>query len=126
MVKAPKNPWGSAKIPNAPKPQERPLPRKTAYEATLCDAIRQGVLVEVRYDNEDRLFAPQVVHHSSQRKVVVYGVQTANLTKPAEASGPRTFEVGGIQSLALTNRPVPTLLPINRADERYRNGIICP
>jgi hypothetical protein len=57
--------WGSGfkpkkfKSPFAPgkakKPEAPPAPRKPHFETLLCDAVRQGVSVEMRYDGEEGL-----------------------------------------------------------------------
>ncbi len=79
-----------------------------------------------REDTAERTFAPQVVFHSSINEVYVAGVQITNPAKPFEGQAPHTFEVGRIRSRVGTDEPCPGLRPLDRWDECYRRGIICP
>lgn len=122
-----KSPWGnpfgrSARSPRNPfdrqKPAERPALRRPELEQLLCKAIHERVLVSFLYEEDfaARLFGPSAVYCSAKGKICTYGIQ--------QGDGPHNFEVGKMRSVQLT-ATMYAPEPINRLDDRYRNGIIC-
>jgi hypothetical protein len=99
----------------------------TDDQAKLCEAIKNSVLVELRYRDDifDRTFAPMAVFRSSQDKVYVSGTQVISPADPRENNKPRNFVLADLRSVRLTDRPF-TPMPLDRTHRQYRKGIICP
>lgn len=131
----PSNPFGTwppkakkARNPFAPaKAADTPAPRNAAWEGTICTAIRNGVLVEVHYDDDAfaRSFAPYVVYPTGKGKMCVFGMQVGNAGAPNDRSDPHVFEVGKIKSLNLTGTKFQRDPQFNLSQAKYR-GRICP
>ena len=118
-----------SRSPFGPFPkQETPRLRISRLEQEICQAIRERLRVELRYENDlmARLFSPEILFTTSQQKVCVAGIQVRNPNNISDPpDDPHNFEVGRITFLKLTDeRFVPNR--IDRSDVRYRNGIICP
>jgi hypothetical protein len=110
----------------AAKPEERPAPRKPAYEQMLCEAIRTGMAVELRYqkaderpDSDFRKFGPDAVYNSEKDKTCVSGEQLND--RPT----PRNFEIGRIVDLRISDQVYRPSNVIDYTQEKYRNGILC-
>jgi hypothetical protein len=103
------------------------LPRNWAAEATLCDAVRRRVHVELQYDQDAsyRLIAPYVVFRPEDGDVCLSCYQVTNPAKPQDGHEPRNFTVAKIKGLRLTERPFTVDPRFNRADAKYRNGVLC-
>lgn len=137
MAKKPSNPFGAWPRPARPKKPpnpfapakkvERPAPRNAAWEGSLCTAIRNAVLVELRYENDAfaRSFAPYVVYRTGNGKVCVFGMQIGNTAAPNDRSDPHNFEVGKIRALNLTGTKFQRDPQFNLSQAKYRNRI-CP
>jgi len=110
-----------------PKRPDPPALRNAAWEGSLCTAIRNSVLVELRYENDifRRLYAPYVVYRTGAGKVCVFGMQVGNPALPNDRSDPHNFEVGKIAALNLTGTKFERDPQFNLAEARYRNRI-CP
>lgn len=103
-----------------------PVPRKPALEQMLCEAIRAGMAVELRYqkpgempDQAFRSFGPDAVYHSEKRKVCVSGEQLGG------RSSPHNFEVGRIVDLRVAAQRYQPSGTVDYSQSKYRNGIIC-
>ena len=127
--------FGKKFKPAKPKAVKAPLPaapRNRGFETILCEAIRHGVTVELRYDGTDgidrsnREFGPAVVHYSTANaaRVCVSGQVLNNSDEPSKI-GPCDFEVGKIVSLSLTDRPFKPDPRLDLTNAKFRNGIIC-
>jgi hypothetical protein len=102
-----------------------PAARNIGFERLLCDAIRQRRLVALRYrdDVTERLFGPDAVYEAPTGKTLVDGMQIQALSGWESDNALRSFEVGRLRSVRLTDEPyVPR--PVDRLDERYRS-ILC-
>lgn len=115
-----------------PKRDHSSVTRKREFEDMICEAIKRGVAVELRYRNPDgdldtefRMFAPAAVYISQQEKFCVSGVQIVNPHDLHAGPLPRNFEIGRIVELRLTDKAYPHLAPIEDRDKKYGNGIIC-
>lgn len=106
--------------------EQRPAPRRLEYEQLLCNAIRAGMAVELRYqkagempDRDFRTFGPDVVYHSEQEKTCVSGEQVSG--RPA----PRNFEIGRIVDLRISTQQYRPSNVIDYTQKKYRNGVVC-
>ena len=117
-------PFGGKRY-KTPKVGDLPAPRNLAFEENFCQAIRDRVLVKLRYEDDvaERTFAPHAVFHSLKNKVSVSGTQIKNPGKAGDE--PRYFEIGKVASATLTDCKFTPHPWFNRSDEQYRNGIIC-
>jgi len=108
----------------APKPV---APRNYGFEQLLCQAIRRRVLVEMRYerDGADRTIAPYVVFESEPNDICLSCFQISNPAKPQDGDEPRNFTVGKIAALRLTEATFAIDPRFNRADAKYRHGVLC-
>ena len=99
--------------PRAAEP--RPAARNPHFEALLCRAVAERLLVELRYDAEvePRLFAPHLVYRSTTGRINVGGTQVYNPGQPEDSFEPRLFEVGLVRTLRLTDTSF-------RPDRRFR------
>ena len=125
-------PTGGVRPKAQPKPDHPPVPRKVAFEQMLCEAIKGGVAVELRYHKPDgyadvqfRTFGPAAVYHSEQDKVCVSGEEIANPNDWHTRRSPRNFEIGRIVELRLTAQMYQPPATIDYTQAKYRNGIIC-
>lgn len=109
------------------RPGDEPAARYRRFEQLLCQAVRDRVLVELRYDNEvlPRLFAPHVVYRSTTGRINVAGTQLLNPGQPEDIYEPRIFEVGLIRTVRLTDTRFRPDARVDPNDPRYRNGVIC-
>jgi len=108
------------------KASEPPAPRNIAFETTLCNAIRNGVLVELRYEDDAfaRAYAPYVVYRTATGKYCAFGMQV-NKTNPNDRNDPHNFEVGKMRSVTLTTTKFTRDPRFNLSDAKYRNRV-CP
>ena len=108
-------------------PGQLPERRQTSFEAILCRAIRERLLVRLEYDQDfaSRLFAPHAVYRSTRNKINVSGMQIDNPMQPLDRLAPRIFEVGRIRSVEIIMHHFQPDPQFTRSDPRYRNGIIC-
>lgn len=121
-----------SKARKPPKPPSSVAPRRRDFENLLCEAIRLGVTVELRYDGTDgidraaREYGPAAVHYSSEnaRRVCVAGEVLSNPDEPSK-TGPCTFEVGKIVELRIAGRAFKPDPGFDPNAVKYRNGIIC-
>lgn len=128
MSRSPRRPrFGGFGTKKTAKPKEPPAPRRPDLEDTLCRAIRERVLVRLRYKDDlaDRLFEPAAVYVSTRDKVCVSGVQIQNPADPMSNLEPHNFEVGKISALSLTDQGFVVDPTFDRFDPKYANGIIC-
>jgi hypothetical protein len=109
------------------RPEDQPAARYRRFEALLCRAVAERVLVELRYtgDVQPRLFAPHVVYRSTTGRINVAGTQLINPGQPPDIYEPRIFEIGLIRTLRLTDTQFRPDAPVDPEDPRYKNGIIC-
>jgi hypothetical protein len=107
--------------------KDPPAPRNPLYEGVFCDAIRQRLLVVLRYkdDTSDRTFAPHAVFYSRQDKVCVSGTQISNPSKPQDSHEPHNFEIGKLRSVSLTDHPFTAHSWFDPNDAEYEKGMIC-
>ncbi|MDX2201711.1 MAG: hypothetical protein NW223_03105 [Hyphomicrobiaceae bacterium] len=116
---------------NAPtrqaKPEEPPAPRRTEFEATLCEAIRRRLRAILKYEDDalEREFEPAAVYWSETGRVCASGVQVKNGNKPMEASRPHNFEVGLMRSVRLSDVSFVPDPRFDRNNPKYARGIIC-
>jgi hypothetical protein len=110
-----------------PRAKDPPAPRNPLYEGVFCDAIRQRLLVVLRYndDTADRTFAPHAVFYSRQDKVCVSGTQITTPSKPQDSHEPHNFEVGKVRSVSLTDHPFTAHSWFDPNDAQYEKGMIC-
>lgn len=111
-ARRPRNPFAK------PKAEDEPAPRRMEIEQSLCEAIERHVLVSLYYEDDiaPRLFSPSVVYRTTKDKICAYGIQ--------QGDGPHNFEVGKMRNVQLTETKYAPE-PINRLDDRYRNGVLC-
>lgn len=116
----------------APKSASPAVMRKPAFEQMLCEAIRAGVTVELRYQKPDegpdflfRVFGPVAVYKSEQDKISVSGEELVNPNEPGKKSTPHNFEIGRIVDLRVTANPFQPSAAVDYTQAKYRNGIIC-
>lgn len=95
-------------------------------EQTLCNAIRNGVLVELTYEDDfqSRAYAPYVVYRTSTGKICVFGMQV-NPSAPNNRDDPHNFEVGKIKRVNLTATQFQRDPRFDLSSARYRDRI-CP
>lgn len=107
-------------------PKEAAARRRQDFEELLCQAIRDRVRVQLRYDDDfvTRLFEPTAVYWSSQEQVCVTGIQIVHPTDPSGRQA-RDFEVGKITALTLTEDSFVPERRFDRFDPKYDRGIIC-
>jgi predicted DNA-binding transcriptional regulator YafY len=76
------------------------------FQDTLCEAVRNRLVVEIRYDDDRsyRQFEPHIVYRSTQDNVLVGGTQTHNPEKPQEQDAPRNFDLDKIRDVKITDR----------------------
>ncbi len=126
MARKPTSPLGS--WPSKPKSaaKSQPAPRNPVIEQGLCSAIRNGVLVELTYEDDfhSRAFAPYVVYRTSAGKVCVFGMQV-NASHPNGRDDPRNFEVGKVRSVNLTTSKFERDPRFDLSSAKYRDRI-CP
>lgn len=93
----------------------------------LCEAIRQEKLVSLKYpgDTQAREFEPGIIFQSSMDKIEVFGHQLTNPNVVDGSMQPRSFEIGKIISLSMTEKPFVVRGLIDVRDPKYANGIIC-
>jgi hypothetical protein len=105
---------------------DRTAPRNLSLEAEIASAIARRRLVELRYRDElvSRIVAPHVLFHSTKDKVCLSGQQIEVPGEPWTGYEPRTFEVGLVADLRITDETFTPDPRFARSDERYRNGII--
>ena len=103
--------------------------RRLDLEQVLCQAIRARAQVEMTYKTElaVRVVEPYAVFHSPNNaaKVCMSGNQIRNFGDPFDKLGPRTFEVGLISTLRVTDT---TFVPDPRFDHSHtkdQNGVLC-
>jgi hypothetical protein len=115
------------RLKTPPKPKQPPASRNLNFENLLCAAIRDCVRVKLRYrdDMADRIFEPNAVYWTSQRKICVSGKQITNPQKPMDNLEPHNFEVGKIRAIVLTNDRFAADPRFDRFDRKYANGLIC-
>jgi hypothetical protein len=120
-TRKPSNPFAPPKQPSVP------APRNSAWEGALCTAIRNSVLVELRYEDDihGRLFAPYVVYRTGTGKTCVFGMEIPNMGMPNDRDDPHNFEVGKIRTLNLTINKFARDPQFNLAQPKYRNRV-CP
>ena len=107
---------------------EDPLARRSIYlESLLCIAIRKRVLVKLQLKEyiAERLFEPTVVYLSKSHQPCVTGVQIADPEKPLIDPEFRTFQIGEIRSVLITEQAFVIDPVVDPFDARYVNGIIC-
>ena len=120
----------SSLVEAAPRPgrQEEAAPRNPHFEELLCRAVRDRLLVELRYDREPRprLFAPHAVYESTLGRLNVAGVQYDNPQQPGgDRNEHRIFQIGLIRTLRITDTYFRPDVRVDPDDPRYRNGIVC-
>lgn len=101
--------------------------RNYSYEHALCSAIRDRVLIWVRYKDDiaARLFEPHCVYRSTKYKYSLAGIEIENHRDLRGATRATVFEIGHLRALELTGHGFITTPKFDRFDSRYRNGIIC-
>jgi hypothetical protein len=84
-------------------------------------------MVELRYDDDVsyRLVAPYVVFEPESGDVCLSCYQVRNPEKPYDDHEPRNFTVAKITVLRLTETAFSVDPRFNRADPKYRNGVLC-
>lgn len=109
------------------RPGDRPARRNPPFEAMLCRAVAERLLVELRYDSEvvPRLFAPHLVYRASTGRVNVAGTQVDNPNQPGDVFEPRMFEIGLIRTLRLTDTSFRPDARFSPDEPRFREGVIC-
>lgn len=120
------SPFGAYRAARIPSTVDA-APRNLSLEQLICKAIRQRVILELKYQDDAlfRSFEPTAVYRTSQHKVFVSGVQIKNRNDLLDNSGPHNFEVGLIKDVRLTGISFSPGSRFNRLDPRYRNGVIC-
>lgn len=110
-----------------PKPTKPAAPRNYQAEKALCAAIKQRVLVRVRYkdDLQARLFAPYAVYEATTGKFLVMGTQISNPADPLHNYEPRNLEVGLIKGIEATSTPFTLDPRFNPNDDMYERGFLC-
>ena len=100
--------------------------RNQVMEQHFCQAIRNRVLVELRYqdDHHVRAFAPYVVYRTTANKICAFGMQV-NLCTPNDRTDPHNFDLDKIRSVTLTTVDFDIDLGFDISKVRYRNRI-CP
>ena len=126
MLRKSSSPFGAYKAARMPSSVDA-APRDFNLEQLICKAIRQRVILELKYEDDAlfRSFEPTPVYRTSQDKVCVSGVQMKNRNDLLDNSGPHNFEVGLIKDVRLTGISFSPGSRFNRLDPRYRNGVIC-
>lgn len=109
------------------RPADRLAPRNQRFEELFCRAVREHLLVELRYnqDPSPRLFAPHAVYTSTVGRTNVFGTQVENPAQPTDVYEPRIFEVGLVRTLRLTDTSFRPDHRFEPDDPRFRNGIVC-
>jgi len=109
-------------------PRQEPLEdRKLYLESLLCIAIRKRVLVTLQFKEyiAERLFEPTIVYLSRRNQLCVAGIQITDLETPLNNLQARSFEIGEIRNVILTEKTFVIDPVVDRFDGKYANGIIC-
>ncbi|PPD00483.1 MAG: hypothetical protein CTY31_05030 [Hyphomicrobium sp.] len=104
-----------------------PAPRNLNFQARLCDAVKNRLLVRIRYkdDHAERLIAPYGVYRSTKDKYLLASTQIDNPEKPLDRWEPRNLEVGLMTSVVVTDTKFQPDVRFDPFDARYSNGFVC-
>lgn len=86
-------------------PAEQPAPRNFEYERLICGAMRTKRSLQFRDEGDvyARTFNPHVIWPSPKRKMLLSGVMVINPNDPTTNGGWRSFEVGKLRALVVTD-----------------------
>lgn len=100
--------------------------RNPVMEQHFCQAIRNRVLVELRYEDDmhTRLFAPYVVYRTSKGKLCAFGMQV-RASNPSDRTDPHNFDLAKVGSINLTTTHFEVDPRFSLTKPQYRNRI-CP